>query len=155
MQLGLDEIRQLVDLLHQSDLSELTIEAGDVKIALKKGGATVALAAAAVPAPAGAAVPAPVPIAAAEAPVQAPPKDDNAYRVRSPMVGTFYRAPSPDASPFVEVGAVVEPGQPVCIIEAMKLMNQIEAEHGGRVRRILVNNGDPVDFGQVLIEIEP
>ena len=80
--------------------------------------------------------------------------EDNIYKVRAPMVGTFYRAPSPDSAPFVEVGSPIEPGQTLCIIEAMKLMNQIEAEQGGRIRRILVHNGEPVDFGQILMEVE-
>ena len=153
MQLGLDEIRQLVDLFRQSELSELAVEAGDVKISLKKPASSGSQAA--VPPAALGPVPATPQVAEPAMSVAAERREDDLYQVRSPMVGTFYRASSPDAVPFVEVGSVVEPGQAVCIIEAMKLMNQIEAEHGGRVRKILVNDGDPVDFGQVRLKIGP
>ncbi|MBU6427716.1 MAG: acetyl-CoA carboxylase biotin carboxyl carrier protein [Cyanobacteria bacterium REEB65] len=154
MQLGLEEIRQLVDLLHHSDLSELSVEAGDIKIALKKGTSAVMVAPPhlAAPMPSQGAAPAHAPSAPPPPPSA---KEENVIQVRSPMVGTFYRSPSPDSPPFVDVGSAVEPGQTVCIIEAMKLMNEIEAEHGGRIKRILVNNGDPVEYGQVLVEIEP
>ena len=81
--------------------------------------------------------------------------DEGLIRVESPMVGTFYRAPSPDASPFVEEGQRVAPGDTLCLIEAMKLFNEIQAEHGGIVRRILVENAEPAEFGQLLFLIEP
>ena len=96
---------------------------------------------------------APVAPAVAEAPSPAPASSQKA--VVSPMVGTFYRSPAPDADPFVEVGDVVEVGQTVCIIEAMKLMNEIEAETKGRVAQILVENTQPVEFGQKLFLIDP
>jgi len=83
------------------------------------------------------------------------PKADNLVAIESPVVGTFYRAPAPDADPFVEVGSVVEPGQTVCIVEAMKIMNEIEAEVRGRVVEILVKNGQPVEYGQKLFLLEP
>jgi acetyl-CoA carboxylase biotin carboxyl carrier protein len=181
MELGISEIRELIELLNQSDLSELSLETGDVKLSLKKGPAGAPLAAtispgmvaqgmvapASVPAgtpqlaityaqsPAPASVPAGAGAgegAAASAPAAA--DRPNVYLIRSPMVGTFYRAPSPDASAFAEVGQTVEPGQTVCIIEAMKLMNEIESEHGGKVIKICVGNGEAVEFGQVLLEIE-
>ncbi len=152
MDIGLDEIRQLVSLITGSDLSELTVEAGDVKIAIKKGSPLLVTSGAVA---AQTLLPVPPPAPAEATPVTpAERTDDSIYKVRAPMVGTFYRAPSPDSPPFVEVGTSIEPGQTLCIIEAMKLMNQIEAENGGRVRRILVNNGEPVDFGQVLMEVE-
>jgi len=87
------------------------------------------------------------------APAAAPPK--NVHEVRSPIVGTFYRAPAPEADPYVEVGEVVQPKAVMCIIEAMKLMNEIETDVGGRVVKILVENGQPVEYNQVLFLIEP
>jgi acetyl-CoA carboxylase biotin carboxyl carrier protein len=92
---------------------------------------------------------APAPPAAVQAPVS------NLHEVRSPIVGTFYRAPAPDADPYVEVGEIVQPKTVVCIIEAMKLMNEIETEVGGRIVKILVENGKPVEYNQVLFHIEP
>ena len=107
---------------------------------------------------AAASAPAPAPSAPTEQDV-APPgiesATDGVVRVEAPMVGTFYRAPSPGAAPFVEEGAVVSAGQTLCILEAMKLMNEIKADLDGTVRRIHVENGQPVEFGQVLFEIEP
>ena len=104
------------------------------------------------------AAPAPAPSAPTEQDV-APPslesETDGVVRVEAPMVGTFYRAPSPGAPPFVEEGAVVSSGQTLCILEAMKLLNEIKADLDGVVRRINVENGQPVEFGQVLFEIEP
>ncbi|MEB3237137.1 MAG: acetyl-CoA carboxylase biotin carboxyl carrier protein [Candidatus Sericytochromatia bacterium] len=147
MDLGLSEIRELVRILQDGGLSELAVEAGSVKVHLKRGGValpvapveSVVSASPALPA----AAPAPAPVAVAS---------DNQV-VRSPMVGTFYRSPSPEAPPFVEEGAVVTPGQCLCIIEAMKLMNEIEAEQGGRVVKVLVANGALVEYGQPLFEL--
>ncbi len=161
MDLTIDDIRSLVELFDQSNLSKLELESGDFELKLAKAEVVVA----AVPAPVAATVPvapqapAPAPVKA-EAPAPAPAEAPKAAAaepagtiIRSPMVGTFYRAPSPDAPAYVEVGARVEAGGIVCIIEAMKLMNEIEAEVGGVVKQIFVNNGDPVEFGQPLMEI--
>jgi acetyl-CoA carboxylase biotin carboxyl carrier protein len=93
------------------------------------------------------------PAAAVPAPV-APPPEPEGHLVKSPMVGTFYRAASPGAKVFVEIGDTVQVGDPLCIIEAMKLMNEIEADHAGVVREILVENGQPVEFGQPLVRLE-
>jgi acetyl-CoA carboxylase biotin carboxyl carrier protein len=99
----------------------------------------------------------PVPLGPSEPselpPVQ--PRNDGFFRVEAPMVGTFYRAPSPDAASFVEVGDAVAPGQTLCILEAMKLMNEIKADREGVVRAVHVENGQPVEFGQLLFELEP
>jgi len=176
MELGISEIRELIELLNQSDLCELSLETGNVKVSLKKGlpgtpiaGTVTPGLAAPASVPAGtpqlaityAQSPGPAPVAAGSgagdaAPAAAAAAADrpNVYLIRAPMVGTFYRAPSPDAPAFADVGQTVEPGQTVCIIEAMKLMNEIESEHGGKVIKICAGNGDAVEFGQVLLEIE-
>ena len=170
MEIGLSEIRELIELLNQSDVSELSLETHDTKLSLKKGAYQPAIAAQA-PAIAPTAPQLAITYAQSLAPVAVPaglgnaeaapaagsataPDRPNVYLIRSPMVGTFYRSPSPDAPAFAEVGQTVEPGQTVCIIEAMKLMNEIEAEHGGKVTKVCVGNGEPVEFGQVLLEIE-
>ncbi len=170
MDLGIDEIRELIELLDHSSLMEISLETADVKLALKKGpvggmafapaqgaqGGTHGAPSMAVTyadASQAAATPA-APAAEAAIPAALAAERANVYLIRSPMVGTFYRAPSPDAPPFVEVGQSVELGQTVCIIEAMKLMNEIEAEHGGKIARICATNGEPVEFGQILFEVE-
>ncbi len=151
---GLAEIRQLIRLVQRTGIGELEVSSGDrtVRIAAQSRvpvnvglPATVATAApvAEVPAPGAAKAAAP------------PAGSENLVAVTSPMVGTFYRAPAPDADPYVEVGDMVEMGQTVCIVEAMKLMNEIESECRGRVVKILVENAQPVEFGQKLFLIEP
>jgi acetyl-CoA carboxylase biotin carboxyl carrier protein len=95
------------------------------------------------------------PVAAPSPFVSAPPAEDKLVPIKSPMVGTFYRAPAPDAKPYVEIGDLVEPGQVVCIIEAMKLMNEIESEVKGKIVKVPAENGKPVEFGQALFLIEP
>ena len=153
----LHELKRLIRLVQRTGIGELELNSGgrSVRISASPGnggpGAIVVGTANAVPAarPA-AAAPAPAPPASEPA---APAANQKA--VVSPMVGTFYRAPAPDADPFIEVGDVVEVGQTVCIIEAMKLMNEIEAETKGRVAQILVENAQPVEFGQKLFLIDP
>ncbi len=155
MEMTLESIEALVNLATDKHLSELTIENDDQKITIKTGMATVVaspIAAQPVSLP-------PVtptqPAAAQEAkPVASEAAPSNFYKITSPMVGTFYSAPSPESPPFASVGDTVSKGQTVCIIEAMKLMNELESEVSGVVRKILVNNGQPVEFGQVLMEIE-
>ncbi len=160
MDLTIDDIRSLVELFDKSNLSKFELESGDFE--LKLGKAEVVMAA---PVPVAATMPVmpqplpPAPVKAevsAAAPVEAAKPaaaEPTGTILRSPMVGTFYRSPSPDAGPYVEVGGRVEAGGIVCIIEAMKLMNEIEAEVGGVIKQIFVNNGDPVEFGQPLMEI--
>lgn len=142
----LEQVRAIIALAAEAELAELTVESGTMKISVKRG----------IQAPAAAAVPAraPAPPARQEAPLPAP--SDNHYQpITAPMVGTFYRAPNPDAPPFVEEGDEVQPGQTVCVIEAMKLFNEIQAELSGRVAQVLAENGTPVEYGQPLFLIDP
>jgi acetyl-CoA carboxylase biotin carboxyl carrier protein len=148
------KVKKLIELLESSGIAELEITEGEesVRIARVPTGAPV------YAAPVAAAPPAAAPIAAATAPGAIPVAGEPAdtpegTRVEAPMVGTFYSSPSPDAEPFVKVGDEVSPGDTLCIIEAMKMMNQIEAEVGGRIAAIQVQNGDPVEFGQILFVI--
>lgn len=152
--MDLRKLKTLIDLVSESNVSELEITEADGKVRIVKAGAqpvvvqTVAAPAmapaAAVAAPAAAPAAAPV----AEAPVE------TGHVVKSPMVGTFYRASSPGAKAFAEVGDQVKAGQAVCIIEAMKIMNEIEADQDGTITKILVDNGQPVEYGQPLFVIE-
>jgi acetyl-CoA carboxylase biotin carboxyl carrier protein len=150
-------IEYLIHLVEKTDIAELEVCEGwgrRIRIVRKLGGAALLHApAAAATVSQTAARPAAAP-AAPEAPAH-DAEDTGWVRVASPMVGTFYRSPSPDAGPFVEVGSSVTPGQTLCIIEAMKLMNEITAETTGSIRRVLVENGQPVEFGQALFLIEP
>ncbi len=155
--MNLKEIKELIEMLKDTDISELEIERSGVKVRLRKGGDVTFHAAmprmeyppAAIVAPAVAEAPAPPPAEKMPEPVK-----PNQIKVTSPIVGTFYRASSPDKPPYVEVGAVVKKGQILCIIEAMKLMNEIESETSGKVTQILVENGQPVEYGQQLFVIE-
>lgn len=162
--LDLDFLRGLIDAVDSSGIDSIEINRAGTKIRIAKTPPPAPLTAAApaispiVAAPALAAGPAPAapsaPATAPAAPVAAPEKS-NLTDVKSPMVGTFYRAPAPEAPPYVEVGSTVKKGQTLCILEAMKLMNEMECEVDGIVREILVENSDPVEYGQVLFRIEP
>ncbi len=156
MELDLNQLRELVTILNQTDITELSLKSGDLELTLKKG-TTV------VPQPVVMAPPV-TPSVATSVPELVPPPSEptpppqtpkKGAEITSPMVGTFYRAPAPDEPPFIEVGDSVKKGQVVCIIEAMKLMNEIEAEVNGVVTEILLQNGEPVEFGQALIRINP
>jgi acetyl-CoA carboxylase biotin carboxyl carrier protein len=150
---GLAELRQLIRLVQRTGIGELEVSSGDrtVRIAAQSHHpVNVGLS----PAAFAPALERPAPAAAGAAPSALQPTE-NLVAITSPMVGTFYRAPAPDADPYVEMGDLVEVGQTVCIIEAMKLMNEIESEHRGRVVKILVENAQPVEFGQKLFLIEP
>ncbi len=158
--IDLSELKQILDLVREHDLTELELERDGFKVRVKKEGATLIapVAAKAVPEPlVVAAPPAPPsqPVAAAPPPTPAAPVADELELavVKSPIVGTFYRAPEPGAAPFVSVGARVRKGQVLCIIEAMKLMNEIESEYDGEVVNIYVENGMPVQFGERLFAI--
>jgi acetyl-CoA carboxylase biotin carboxyl carrier protein len=148
-----DYIRQLVELMAAHDLSRVELHEGDTHIVLRRGHPLPAAAPAIAPTYA----PAPVPAAPPAAPSAAPPApaaaDAAETYVRSPMVGTFYAAPDPESPPFVSIGASIGPQSVVCLIEAMKVFNEIKAECSGRVSRILVKNGEAVEFDQPLFAI--
>jgi acetyl-CoA carboxylase biotin carboxyl carrier protein len=152
--MDLRKLKTLIELVENSGIAELEIEEGEERVRITRAvaaGAQAMLVAGPPAAPIQ--VQASAPAAAAPAPV-APPPEPEGHLVKSPMVGTFYRAASPGAKVFVEIGDTVQVGDPLCIIEAMKLMNEIEADHAGVVREILVENGQPVEFGQPLVRLE-
>ncbi|CKK74863.1 acetyl-CoA carboxylase biotin carboxyl carrier protein [Neisseria meningitidis] len=131
--MDLRKLKKLIDLVEESGIAEIEVTEGEEKVRI-------------------AVTPAAAPVAAS-APAAAPAARDLSDAQKSPMVGTFYRAPGPNAAPFVEVGQQVKAGDTLCIIEAMKLMNEIEAEKSGTVKEILVENGTPVEFGEPLFII--
>ncbi|MEN6561372.1 MAG: acetyl-CoA carboxylase biotin carboxyl carrier protein [Acidobacteriota bacterium] len=148
-----DEVRKLISLLEEKNLSLFELEVEGLKVKIARSAPAPAPAA---PAPAPAALPqSPEAAAAAEAQVQADEAAKGHHVMTSPMVGTFYRAPDPTSAPFVDVGDTVKKGQTLCIIEAMKLMNEIEADIDGTVVDIYVENAKPVEFGQKLFAILP
>ena len=146
--MNLKEIKEILELLKGSDVSELEVARGGNVLKVRRGPPAEVRQAAAAPAP-------PPPAPAGEPPraEKAPALKTNVKEIVSPIVGTFYRSPAPDASPFVEVGTRVTKGQVLCIVEAMKIMNQIESDAGGTVAAILVENGQPVAYGQPLFHI--
>ena len=149
--MDIEEIKRLIELMVANDLGELNIEDGDKKIALKRGaGGVPAVAATPMAAAPPAAPVAPAP--AGEAPADEGPAED-LHEIRSPMVGTFYAASTPDSDPFVAVDDVVEDDTVVCIISAMKVMNEIRAEWSGTIVEVCVENAQPVEFGQVLFRV--
>jgi acetyl-CoA carboxylase biotin carboxyl carrier protein len=159
--MDLKEIKRLIQLVQKSGIGELEVTEGGrtIRIAaapLQMGGAGYPYVVGAAPQAAGSALSAPSAQAQSAVPdARAVAPDAHLVPVVSPMVGTFYRSPAPDADPYVEMNAQVEIGQTVCIVEAMKLMNEIEAEVSGRVVRILVENGQPVEYGQTLFLVDP
>jgi acetyl-CoA carboxylase biotin carboxyl carrier protein len=149
------KVKKLIELLEESQVAEIEIHEGEESVRISRMAQGGAPAAAFYPQPAMMAAPAPAP-AAAEAPAPAAaeePAVPSGHNVTSPMVGTFYEAPSPGAKPFVEMGQQVNVGDTLCIIEAMKMLNQIEADKAGKVSARLVENGQPVEFGQSLFVI--
>ncbi len=147
--MNLKEIKEMIALMNENGLMELEVEKEGMRIRLKKsGGGTEA----------------PIIIESqkvTQAPLISQPAAEtsktvaNSVEIKAPMVGTFYRAPSPEAPPYVEIGQVIEPGQVICIIEAMKLMNEIKSEIKGKIIEILAENAEPVEFGQPMMLIEP
>ena len=157
MQLDHNQLRELIALLGDSDIQELKLEGDDFRLELRRNlpgvqPQVVMQAAAPVAAPAAPATAAAAPSAA---PPAAPAVRSDLIEITAPMVATFYRSPAPGEAAFVELGAKINVGQTVCILEAMKLMNELESEVSGEVVEILVENGTPVEFGQVLMRVKP
>jgi acetyl-CoA carboxylase biotin carboxyl carrier protein len=159
------ELKELIEFLIEKDIAEFELERGDVKVRIKRAGAHTLVhsqnearffavpSAPASPVQVGAVPPAPAtpPSAAAAAPAP----EEGLHSVKSPIVGTFYEAPSPGAPPFVKVGDTVELGQVLCIVEAMKLLNEIESDAAGEIVKKLANNGQPIEYGQELFVVRP
>jgi len=152
----IDEIKELLQIFNESGVGELEVQRGDDRLRIKRAGMNKEYVVTPTqPQPAAtSSASAPQPMTAAgAAPARAP--ETEGMLVKSPIVGTYYDAPSPEAAPFVRVGDSVEPGQVLCIIESMKLMNEIEAETGGTIVAKLVENGRPVEYGEALFSIRP
>jgi acetyl-CoA carboxylase biotin carboxyl carrier protein len=160
--IDLGQMERLLSFMSEHGLEEFEYEHGDLRIRLKKavtqGAGTILRALPdAAETPRAATAPPPVSVASAPPPAPVPPAAEpaNEHVVKSPIVGTFYAGPSPDAGPFVRVGDQVEAGRTLCIIEAMKLMNEIEADISGEIIRVLVENGQPVEYGEPLFALRP
>ena len=152
----LKDIKAIIDLMKKNSITEFELEEKDSKLRLKRGtnGSPYVAPSDDVPPP----MPAPsplIPAVTASAPVVAPPANTGEADIKSPMIGTFYRSPSPEAAPYIEIGTEVTPETVVCIIEAMKVMNEIKAEAKGVITQALVENGKPVEFGQPLFKVRP
>ncbi len=150
--MNIKEIKEMINLMNENGLSELEVEKDDMRIRLKKTATGIE----------GFSLPVAYPPALSPAgmkeqslPAIEEKSTIKTVEIKSPMVGTFYRAPNPEAPPYAEVGQVIEPGQVICIIEAMKLMNEIKSEIRGKILEILVDNAEPVEFGQSLFLIDP
>ena len=151
--MDLRKLKKLIDLVQESGIAELEITEGEEKVKIVKGGGVSVVPGSGMSTAAAGAAPearVPAPTAPEAAPATEPPPGETGHVVKAPMVGTFYRSPSPDAKVFVEVGQTVKEGDTLCIIEAMKLMNEIEADAAGVVKAILVESGQPVEYGQPL-----
>ena len=148
------EIQRLLDYIAKSPLAEVSIETEGLKVSVKKHGEAAPVVSVVSAAPAAAPVAAAPAAAAPAAPAAPAPVADNLYTVKSPMIGTFYRAPGPDKDNFVEVGTEIAPGKTLCVIEAMKLFNEIDSEISGKIVKILVENASPVEFDQPLFLVE-
>jgi acetyl-CoA carboxylase biotin carboxyl carrier protein len=146
------KVKKLIELLEESDIAEIEIHEGEESVRISRTSQV------AVPATVAAPIAAPTPVAApaaapADSSAESAPAEISGHQVVSPMVGSFYRAPSPDAKPFVEEGDQVSVGDTLCIVEAMKILNQIESDKAGTVKKILVENGEPVEFNQPMFII--
>jgi acetyl-CoA carboxylase biotin carboxyl carrier protein len=153
--MDIKQIQDLIKFVHKSGVNEVSIEENDFKITIKTNQAPTVVTAT-IPAAAPLAA-APAPVAAAPVPAAAPAvsESDNYITIKSPMIGTFYRSASPDKPAFVNVGDEIKAGQVLCVVEAMKLFNEIEAEISGRIVRVLVDNASPIEFDQPLFVVEP
>ena len=151
------KVKKLIELLEESGIAEIEIKEGEEAVRISRmptGGMVTHVAPAMMAAPPAAAAPVAAAAAPAAGAAAAPARRANEHVVAAPMVGTFYGAPTPGAKPFVEIGSEVKEGQVLCIIEAMKMMNQIESDKSGKITAIMATNGDPVEFGQPLFVIE-
>lgn len=151
------EIQELITFLSDSGLEEVNIETENFKVSIKRSAEQQMVASAPMPLPAPAPVAAPA-VAAAPAPAEASEggnSDANLIEIKSPMIGTFYRSANPESPAFVEVGTSIKPGDPVCIIEAMKLFNEIESEISGKIVKVLLDNSQPVEYDQPLFLVDP
>jgi len=158
--MNLKELKELIEFLIEKDVAEFELERGDIKVKIKRGGErTVVYTNGELPKAAGyapdARLAAVAPPAAAATLPTAPAPEENLHVVKSPIVGTFYEAPSPGAPPFVKVGDMVEVNQVLCIVEAMKLLNEIESDVAGEIVKKLGSNGQPIEYGQELFVIRP
>jgi len=156
----IQRIKELIDIMKANDLVEVEIKHGDDKIFLKRSGEQAIGTHVPITRPSISSAPvgpsaAQAPATEAEAVAAQPQPEENLFEIKSPIVGTFYPAPSPDSEPYVEVGSQVEPQTVVCIVEAMKVMNEIKAETRGTIAEIVVENGQAVEYGQVLIKVKP
>lgn len=153
------QIQELIKTINKSNISELTIEEGDFKITIRQEMAQQIVAMPQVPVQVATPIAAPAPVAAAPAQAApaaaAPAADANLITIKSPMIGTFYRSPSPDKPLFVNVGDEIKPGKVLCIVEAMKLFNEIESEVSGRIVKVMVDDSSPVEYDQPLFLVEP
>jgi acetyl-CoA carboxylase biotin carboxyl carrier protein len=147
------KVKKLIELLDESGIAEIEITEGEESVRISRYSSNVAPAQMVAPAPVAMAAPAPVAAAAPAAVAAAEPEEDG-YGVTAPMVGTFYASASPSSAPFVQVGDQVNEGDTLCIVEAMKMMNQIESDVSGTVKSIRAQNGDPVEYGQILFVID-
>ena len=164
--MNLKELKELIEFLIEKDIAEFELERGDVKVRIKRAGEHTfvhaqgepryyAVPAAPPAAPDLGAVPVTAPAPTVPGPPAAPPPEAGLHTVKSPIVGTFYESPSPGAPPFVKAGDLVDVGQVVCIVEAMKLLNEIESDVAGEIVKMLVVNGQPIEYGQELFVIRP
>lgn len=154
--MNLKELKEMIELMNENGLAEIEIENGATKVKVKKAFESVPPVAPVVYTPSPAVLPVRTDLAPAPAAANSSSEPVvNLQEIKSPMVGTFYRSPSPEAAPFLEIGQTVEVGQVVCIIEAMKLMNEIKSEIRGKVVEIGVDNAEPVEFGQALFRVAP
>jgi len=153
--MDLNYVKKLVKLLSESAVDEIEIEEDGKKIRIAKNAVPASLPSMAPPPVPAAAVSGAIPYApGGPAGAAAPPPEHHLHEIKSPIVGTFYRAPAPDAAPFVQVGSVIQPGTVLCIVEAMKLMNEIEGDVAGTIAKIMVENGQPVEYDQTLFLVE-
>ncbi|RMF26612.1 MAG: acetyl-CoA carboxylase biotin carboxyl carrier protein [Cyanobacteria bacterium J083] len=167
MSINFEELRELLGTISQTDITELTLKSEEFELTVRKGTQVIQqIVPETVPMPVTPStvkditaptqtISSPEPTTIEESPNGAAKNGDKWVAITSPMVGTFYRAPAPEEEPFVEIGDIISKGQVVCIIEAMKLMNEIESEVAGTVKEILVENGTPVEYGQILMWVEP